>query len=77
MTTKNLFIYCLLIFILSGCASTEYIPVEISREVPEMPALPIHTITTKSTHQEVAKKYYTTYLIQKEYIKQLSNLLEV
>jgi len=77
MTTKNPLFYCLLIFILSGCASTEYLPVEISREAPEMPALPIHTITTNSTPQEVAKKYYTTYLIQKEYIKQLINLLKV
>lgn len=77
MITKELLTCCLLTFILSGCASTEYVPVEISRQAPEMPTLPIHSITINSTPQEVVKKYYTSYLIQKKYIKELINLLNV
>jgi PBP1b-binding outer membrane lipoprotein LpoB len=77
MTTKQSLTYCILTIILSGCASTQHIPVEISRQAPEMPTLPIYSITTNSTPQEVAKKYYTTYIIQKEYIKELIKLLNV
>lgn len=77
MTTKKLFTCILLLSILTGCTSTKYLPTQISRQAPKMPLLPLHSINKNTTHQEVAKKYYTTYLIQKEYIQQLVNLLNV
>lgn len=86
---KGIFVSVLL-FMMVGCASTKQIstPVEVLVPVPvaapqppedafDLPELPIHTLTEKSSDEDVVKAYAASIKILQGFILKIQKYLEI